>query len=434
MNPQIKSIKARRVLDSRWWPTVEVEIATDNHMERAIVPSWASTWIHEALELRDKSDEDHPYFMDKDVRTAIHNVNEVIAPALIWVDILGQIKIDNIMLDLDWTENKEKLWANAILAVSLAVARLSAKERGMALHERFTEIAEFQLWEWKIEYKNCLPTPMVNVINWWAHANSNLAIQEFMLMPFWETYSESLAMASDMFHKLQKIVKQWWKSVAVWDEWWIALFIDEFTTDTFAVFDLLVDVIDQCWFTWKVKLAIDAAASEMYKDWKYLLDWKMLDADELISFYQEIVEKYPIYSIEDWLQEDQWDDWVKLNSKLWDKVMIMWDDLLVTNIKRLKIWVEKNACNSILIKINQIWSITETIKTIGYAYENNMKCIISHRSWETEDTSIADFAVWVWSRFIKTWSISRSERISKYNQLLRIEEKLWSSAKYKQDL
>lgn len=434
MNPTIKAIKARRVLDSRWWPTVEVEISSGNHTERAIVPSWASTWIHEALELRDKSDSEHPYYMNKDVRSAIKNVNEIIAPILIWEDLYAQMKIDNIMIKLDWTENKEKLWANAVLAVSLAVARLSAKHLEIPLYRRFTQIAEYQLWKWKIQYPNCLPVPMVNVINGWAHANSNLAIQEFMLMPFWETYSESLAMASDLFHTLQKLVKDWWKSVAVWDEWWIALYIDEFTPSTFSVFDLLVKVIEKCWLKWKVKLAIDAAASEMYKDWSYILDWKKLSSQQLINFYEEVVNKYPIYSIEDWLQEDDWDAWSKLNSQLWDRIMIVWDDLLVTNKKRVQMWVEKNACNSVLVKINQIWSITETIEAVWYAYDNNMKCIISHRSWETEDTSIADFAVWMWSRFIKTWSISRSERISKYNQLLRIEDDLWENAKYKQDL
>ena len=432
MNPQIKSIKARRVLDSRGWPTVEVEIRSDNHSEIAMVPSWASTGIHEALELRDKIDSENPYFMNKDVRSAINNVNDIIAPALIWEDLFAQKKIDKKILELDWTENKEKLWANAILAVSLAVSKLSAKERGIPLYKRFTEIAEYQLWEWKIKYPNCLPVPMVNVINGWAHANSNLAIQEFMIMPFGETYQESLAMASDLFHTLQKKVKEGWKSTAVWDEGGIALFIDEFTPSTNAVFDLLIDVIETCWLTWKVKLAIDAAASEMYKDWKYILDWKSLSSDELINFYEQLVNKYPIYSIEDWLQEDDWEWWTKLNKRLWDKVMTVGDDLLVTNRKRLEIWIEKNACNAVLVKINQIGSITETIETVWLAYEKWMNCVISHRSWETEDTSIADLAVWLWARFIKTWSISRWERICKYNQLLRIEEKLWNEAEYKQ--
>lgn len=434
MNPKIKSIKAIRVLDSRGWPTVEVEITSDNNCERAIVPSGASTWIHEALELRDKVATDHPYFMNKDVRTAINNVNDIIAPRLIWEDLFAQAKLDQIMIDLDWTENKEKLWANAILAVSLAISRLSAKERNIPLFKRFTEIAEYQLGAWAIKYWNCLPVPMVNVINGWAHANSNLAIQEFMLMPFGNTYSESLAMASDLFHTLQKKIKKAWKSTAVWDEGWIALYLDAFTPDTSSVFQLLVDIIDECGLTGKVKLAIDAAASEMLKEGKYLMDWKSHSSDEMIDFYEKMANKYPIYSIEDWLAEDDWAWWKALNQRLWKKIMLVWDDLLVTNIKRVKRAVQEWACNAVLVKINQIWSISETIATVWYAYQNGYKCIISHRSWETEDTSIADLAVWLWARFIKTWSISRSERICKYNQLLRIETALGDNAKYRQDL
>lgn len=434
MNPTIKKIKARRVLDSRWWPTVEVEVSSENHTERAIVPSWASTWIHEALELRDKSNSENPFFMNKDVRTAIKNVNKIIAPALIWEDLYAQMKIDEKMLELDWTENKEKLWANAILAVSLAVARLSAKERWLNLFERLTEIAEFQAWVGKIKYANNLPVPLVNVINGWQHANSNLAIQEFMYMPFWETYSESLAMASDLFHTLQIKLKWMWKSIAVWDEGWIALFLDEQIPSTEAVFSLMMEIIEECWFTWKVKLAIDAAASEFYEDWFYTVDWNKMTAWEMADFYADLVEKFPIISIEDWLAEDDWDWWTNLTNKLWDKVMLIWDDLFVTNKKRIEMWFEKKAWNAVLIKVNQIWSLSETIEAVAYAYENWMNCVMSHRSWETEDTTIADLAVWLWTRFIKTWSMSRWERMCKYNQLLRIEEKLWEAAKYKEDL
>ena len=434
MNPEIKSIKARRVLDSRWWPTLEVEISSENHIEIAMVPSWASTWIHEAVELRDKIDSENPYFMNKDVRSAIKNVNEILAPKIVWMDLFWQMAIDKKMIELDWTENKWNLWANAILAVSLAVARLSAKERGLKLYERFTEIAEFQVWKWKIKYANNLPVPMVNVINWWEHANSNLAIQEFMYMPFAETYSESLAMASDLFHTLQKKLKWMWKSIAVWDEWWIALYLDEQIPTTEAVFQLMVDIIEELWFWWKVQIAIDAAASEFYKDWIYTIDWKWMSSDELVDFYANLVEKFPIYSIEDWLDEDDWKWWTTLTKKLWEKIMLVWDDLFVTNKKRVEMWVAQKAWNSLLVKVNQIWSLTETIEAVNYAYENWMKCVMSHRSWETEDTTIADLAVWLWTRFIKTWSMSRSERIAKYNQLLRIEENLWEKAKYKEDL
>lgn len=433
-NPKIKSIKARRVFDSRWWPTVEVEISSWNFVERAIVPSWASTWIHEALELRDKIDEKHPFFMNKDVRTAIDNVNLIIAKELTWKDLFAQQKLDEIMIKLDWTENKEKLWANAILAVSLAIARLSAKERGLPLYKRFTEIAEYQLWKGKIKYPNCLPVPMINVINWWAHANSNLAIQEFMFMPFWNTFAESMAMASDLFHTLQKKVRQMWKSIAVGDEWWIALHLDSYMSKTDNVFELMTKTVGDCYLKWKVKFAIDAAASEMYKWWRYELDGNDMTSDEMISFYENICNKFPIYSIEDGLHQDDWEWWTKMNQRLWNKIMTVWDDLLVTNKKRVEMAVKKKSCNAVLVKVNQIWSLTETIATVWYAYDHWMNCVISHRSWETEDTTIADLAVWLWARFIKTWSMSRWERTAKYNQLLRIEEELWNKAMYREGL
>lgn len=434
INPKIKSIVARRVFDSRWWPTVEVEISSSSFSERAIVPSWASTWIHEALELRDKTDNNNPYFMNKDVRTAIDNVNLIIAPKLIWMDVLAQQKLDEIMISLDWTENKEKLWSNAILAVSLAIARLSAKERWLPLYKRFTEIAEYQIWKWKIKYPNCLPVPMVNVINWWAHANSNLSIQEFMFVPMWSSFSESIAMASDLFHALQKKIKQSWKSIAVWDEWWIALYLDSYMSKTDNVFELMMKIIWDCHLKWKVKIAIDVAASEIYKWWRYELDGNDMTSDEMISFYENICNKFPIYSIEDWLHEDDWDWWTKMNQRLWDKIMTIWDDLLVTNKKRVEIAVKRNSCNSVLVKLNQIWTVTETISTVWYAYWNWMNCVISHRSWETEDTTIADLSVWLGTRYIKTWSITRWERTAKYNQLLRIEEELWNSARYMEGL
>lgn len=413
---KIQNVHAREVLDSRGNPTIEVEVNLDNwNRWRAIVPSWASTWIHEALELRD---EDPKRYLGKWVLKAVSNVNDIIKKEITNKEFDNYESLDQFLLNLDGTPNKSKLWANAILGVSMAFVVACANSE----------------WKWIYEYLNdgewtTLPYPMMNILNGWSHADNNVDIQEFMIIPVWATnFHEALRMWAEIFHNLKKILKAKWMVTSVWDEWWYApnLWSNE------EAFQVIMEAIQKAGHEGKIKLAIDAAASEFYKEWKYIFEWenKIMSSSQLTDVYAEWISKYPIMSIEDGHAEDDFEWWKDITTRLWDKIMIVWDDLFVTNIERLEMWIKEKMANSILIKLNQIWSVTETLKAIHMADENWMRAIVSHRSWETEDTFIADLVVALNTGFIKTWSASRTDRICKYNQLIRIEERLWEKAKY----
>lgn len=429
MNPTITYIKAREVLDSRGNPTVEVEAMSSNDFyASAIVPSGASTGVHEAVELRDG---DRSRYLGKGTFKAVENVNEIIAPALIGEDVFAQQKIDEKLLELDGTENKGKLGANAILGVSLVVMKLSAIERGMPLFARVNEISAYQIGEEKARDLNLLPTPMMNIINGGSHADSGLEIQEFMIMPTGaENFREALRMGAETFHALKKILSEKGLVTAVGDE---GGFAPRLSTNEEAL-ETIMTAIEKAGYKGKMKLAIDAAASEFYKDGKYTIDGKQISGEELVSYYAGLCEKYPIVSIEDGCAEDDWDAWTQLTEKIGDKVQVVGDDLFVTNKKRLEMGIEKKAGNAILIKLNQIGTVTETIDAMALAYENNMNAIVSHRSGETEDTTIADFVVGMGAGQIKTGSLCRTDRIAKYNQLLRIEEMLEEDAAFQGEI
>ncbi len=415
--PKIENVHAREVLDSRGNPTVEVELNITWWIEwKAIVPSGASTGVHEALEMRDG---DKNRYGGKWVLKAVENVNTELKNNIVWKDFSDFNELDKFMIELDGTNNKSKFGANAILGISMAFVDACAKNEWKWIYEYIGK------WEW-----TTLPYPMMNIINGWSHADNSVDIQEFMIVPVWaKNIKEAVRIWAEIFHTLKKILKGKWHVTSVWDEGWYApnLWSNE------EAFKIIVDAIGQAGYnTDQVKLAIDAAASEFYKDWKYDMVWegRILSSEELVDFYVDMVSKYPIISIEDGLDEDDFDGWKIMQEKLWDKIMSVWDDLLVTNIERLKMWIEDNLCNSILIKLNQIGSVSETLAAIKMAHDNDMKSIISHRSGETEDTFIADLAVALNTGFIKTWSLSRTDRIAKYNQLIRIEERLGSEAKY----
>lgn len=424
MNPIIAKIHAREVLDSRGNPTVEVEITSSNgKMERAIVPSGASTGIHEAVELRDG---DKSRYLGKGTLKAVANVNEVLAPALKGFDLFAQQKIDAKLIELDGTENKGKLGANAILAVSLAVMRLSAVERGMPLFKRVEEIARYQIGD-KARTGNLLPTPMMNIINGGAHADSGLEIQEFMVMPTGaKTFAEALRMGAEIFHNLKKILASKGLSTSVGDEGGFAPHL----ANNESALSVIMEAIEQAGHTGKVQLAMDAAASEFYKDGMYTVDKKQLTGAELVDYYAMLAEKYPIVSIEDGFAEDDWASWALMTEKLGNKIQLVGDDLFVTNKKRVQMGIEKKAANAILVKVNQIGTVTETIETIALGNEHGMNSIVSHRSGETEDTTIADFVVGMGTGQIKTGSLCRTDRVAKYNELLRIEEMLGNEGKF----
>jgi len=414
---KIKNLLAREVLDSRWNPTVEVELTLDNWIIwKAICPSGASTWIHEALELRDW---DKSRYLWKWVIEAVKNVNISIKKDVVWEEFASYKELDTLLIRLDWTKNKSKFWANAILPVSMAFVDACSKSENK-------EIFEY-LWGW---LGNTLPYPMMNIINWGSHADNNVDIQEFMIVPVWaSSIKEAVRMWAEVFHNLKKILQWKWLATSVWDEWWYApnLWSNE------EAIQVILEAIEKAWYTTdQIKIALDVASSEFFKDGKYNLvwEWKILDWKELVNFYKWLVEKYPIISIEDWLAEDDLEGWKLMEEILWKKIMTVWDDLFVTNIERLQMWIDKDLANSILIKLNQIGTVSETIAAIDLATKHNMKSVISHRSWETEDTFIADLAVAKNTGFIKTGSLSRTDRIAKYNRLIRIEDKLWNMAKY----
>lgn len=414
----IIDIYAREVLDSRGNPTVEVEVYTEaGAMGSAIVPSGASTGVHEAVELRDN---DEKRFLGKGVETAVDNVNLEIADELVGWDVFDQVGIDNYLIELDGTENKSRLGANAILGVSLAVAKAAADENGERLFEYIGGVNG-----------KTLPVPMMNILNGGQHADNNVDIQEFMIMPVGgENFKESLRIGTEVFHNLKNVLKSRKLNTAVGDEGGFAPNLES----NEEALQTIVEAIKKAGYEpgKDVMIAIDAAASEFYEDGKYNMagDNAVRSSDEMIEYYKNLVEKYPIISIEDGLAEDDWDGWKKLTKELGSKIQLVGDDLFVTNVKRLQKGIEMGVCNSILIKLNQIGTLTETLDAIELAKRHGYTAVISHRSGETEDTTIADVAVATNAGQIKTGSTSRTDRICKYNQLLRIEDMLESTAVY----
>lgn len=406
----IKNVYAREVLDSRGNPTVEVEITLENGFWRAIVPSWASTWVHEALELRDG---DKSRYLWKGVLKAVENVNTTIKNAIVWKNFSDYRELDEALLKLDWTKNKSNLWANAILWVSMAFVVACSNSENKQIFEYLGK------GEGKV-----LPVPMMNILNWGSHADNNVDIQEFMIVPVWaKSLKEAVRMWAEVFHNLKNILKARWLATSVGDEGGYAPNLAS-NEEALAV---IIEAIQKAGYTTEqIKLALDVASSEFFKDWKYNLEWewKILSSAELVDFYKNLCEKYPIISIEDWMAEDDFDGWKMLTEALGSRVMLVWDDLFVTNIERLAMWIEKWLWNAILIKLNQIWTVSETIDAIDMATKAGFKSIISHRSGETEDTFIAHLVVAKNTGFIKTGSLSRTDRIAKYNELMRIEEKI----------
>jgi enolase len=414
----IEQIVAREILDSRGNPTVECEVLLeDGSLGSAAVPSGASTGEFEALELRDG---DKSRYNGKGVLKAVDNVHEIIAPELVGLDGLDQVLIDQTMLELDGTDNKGKLGANAILGVSMATARAAANALLVSLF-RYLGGA----------YARVLPMPMMNILNGGSHAPNNVDIQEFMVVPVGgETFAESLRMGAEVFHSLKKVLSSRKLVTSVGDE---GGFAPDLKGNEEAI-QVILEAIEKAGYTpgEDVALALDCAASEFYEDGKYVLkksDGSTLDAGQLTEMYRQWVEKYPLVSIEDGLDENDWEGWAVLTEALGDRVQLVGDDLFVTNTKRLQEGIDRRAANSILIKLNQIGTVTETLACIDLAKRNGFTQVVSHRSGETEDTFIADLAVAVSCGQIKTGSASRSERICKYNRLLRIEEELAETAR-----
>ena len=415
----IQSVHARQIMDSRGNPTIECDIILDGGaFGRAAVPSGASTGSFEALELRDGGNA----YMGKGVLTAVKNVNEIIAPALIGMDASKQSELDNKMLELDGTQNKGTLGANAILAVSLAAAHAVANAKNIPLYKYIAEI-----------YGNTnpcvLPRPMMNIINGGAHADNGLDAQEFMIIPNGaKSETDAIRMGSEIFHHLKSILKRSGNSTNVGDE---GGFAPNFHSCTEAL-DTIIAAIQDAGYTpgSDVSIGLDVASSEFYANGIYKFEGRELTAEQMIEFYSDLIAKYPIISIEDALAEEDWENWKTLTAKIGDKCQLVGDDLFVTNPARLEKGIDNGVANAILIKVNQIGSLTETLRAIKMAQDANYGVVISHRSGETEDTTIADLAVATNAGQIKTGSMSRTDRMAKYNQLLRIEEALGASAKY----
>ena len=413
---KITAINAREILDSRGNPTVEVDVMTSKgNLGRAAVPSGASTGAHEACELRD---EDKNRYMGKGVLKAIAHVKEKMAPKVIGQSAANQAEIDKMLLSLDGTENKTNLGANAILGVSLAVAKAAALDAGLPL---FRSIGGADACK--------LPVPLMNILNGGAHANNGLDVQEFMIVPVVKnSFSESLRAGSEMFHTLKKILSKKGMSTAVGDEGGFAPTLP----NNEEALKLLMLGIEQAGYKpgQDVFLALDVAATELYQDGKYRWEGKSISGEALLDVYKNWSEKYPLVSIEDGFSEDDWDSWKKMTVSLGKKLQIVGDDLFVTNPKRLERGIKENVANALLVKVNQIGTLTETAQAVGLAQKNNYRTVMSHRSGETEDAIIADLAVAMNCHQIKTGSLCRSDRTAKYNQLLRIEEILGSRAKY----
>ncbi len=417
MSTFIEDIYARQILDSRGNPTVEVDVKLTNGVKgRAAVPSGASTGIFEALELRDG---DKSKYMGKSVQKAVDNVNNIIAPELIGEKASHQKEIDTFMIDMDGTENKSKLGANAILGVSLAVAKAASKAYDMALYRYLGGINALTL-----------PVPMMNIINGGAHADNNIDFQEFMIAPVGaESFSHAIEMGCNVFHTLKSVLKNKGMATSVGDE---GGFAPNLQSNAEGI-EVILEAIDKAGYnTDQIKICLDVASSEFYENGKYNLkgEGKSFDNKEMTDFLEEWVKKYPIISIEDGMAEQDWEGWEMLTQRIGGHCQLVGDDLFVTNTRRLADGIKRNVANSILIKVNQIGTLSETLDAISMAHAAGYTTIISHRSGETEDTFIADLAVAVNSGQIKTGSASRSDRMAKYNQLLRIEQKLGSAAKY----
>jgi enolase len=416
---EIINLNAREILDSRGNPTIEVEIELESGIvAAAAVPSGASTGEHEAVELRDG---DNTRYNGKGVLKAVTNVLDIIAPEIIGMEVTDQVEIDQIMIGLDGTANKGKLGANAILGVSLAVARAASLELDIPLY-KYLGGTNAKL----------LPVPMANIMNGGSHADNNVDLQEFMIMPLGATsFQHALQMNAEVFHALKSYLKKNGYATGVGDE---GGFAPDLKSNEEAL-QVIMKAIETAGYRPGVDIfiALDPAASEFYNNGKYHLkaDNKDLTSSQMIDYYENLIDKYHIVSIEDGLAEDDWDGWVEMTKRLGHKIQIVGDDLFVTNVERLKMGIEKKAANSILIKLNQIGTVTETLDTIEMAKSHGFTTVISHRSGETCDTFIADLAVAVNSGQIKTGSLCRSERISKYNQLLRIEEELCDVAQFK---
>jgi enolase len=416
----IAQIKGRQILDSRGNPTVEVDVHTSNgFMGRAAVPSGASTGTHEAVELRDGGSE----YMGKGVMNAVKNINETITEELLGVSVMDQRTIDSILLDLDGTPNKAHLGANAILAVSMAVAKAAAQEAGLPLYRYVGGVNA-----------NTLPIPMMNILNGGEHADNSIDFQEFMVMPIGAaTFSEGLRTGVEIFHHLKKVLKSKGYSTNVGDE---GGFAPNIGSNEEAI-ETVLKAIESAGYRpgEDVMIAMDAAASEFYDVEKkqYIFkksDKKVLSSSEMVSYWADWVKRYPIVSLEDALHEDDWAGWKELTAAVGDKCQLVGDDLFVTNVQRLQRGIDQNIANAILVKVNQIGSLTETIETVQLATRNSYNSVMSHRSGETEDSTIADLAVALNCGQIKTGSASRSDRMAKYNQLLRIEEELGEEAYY----
>lgn len=411
----IINIHARQIFDSRGNPTIEVEVVTENgFMGRAAVPSGASTGEHEAVELRDGGSD----YMGKGVSKAVENVNDKIAGALIGESVFGQSEIDRIMINLDGTPNKSKLGANAILGVSLACARAAANELGLPLYRYVGGVSA-----------NTLPVPMMNIINGGSHSDAPIAFQEFMVMPVEaKTFTEAMKMGTEIFHQLKKVLHDRNLSTAVGDEGGFAPTLD----GTEDALDTIKKAVENAGYSFgkQIMIALDCAAAEFYVNGKY--DYSKFEGDtgkirsskEQADYLAELSENYPIISIEDGMDENDWEGWKYLTERIGDKVQLVGDDLFVTNVERLSRGIKENIANSILIKVNQIGTLTETISAVNMAHNAGYTSVMSHRSGETEDTTIADLAVALNCGQIKTGSASRSDRMAKYNQLLRIEEQL----------
>ena len=413
---RILDVYAREILDSRGTPTIEVEVILESGVVgRAAVPSGASTGVHEAVELRDG---DKARYMGKGVLQAVQNVNQIIAEEIVGFSVFEQVEIDEAMIELDGTPNKGNLGANAILGVSMAVAKAAAEELGMPLYKYLGGISAREL-----------PVPMMNILNGGEHADNNVDIQEFMILPVGApSFKEALRMGSEVYHNLKSVLKAKGLSTAVGDE---GGFAPDLKSNEEAL-QIIMEAIEKAGYKAgeDILLGMDVASTELYKDGKYHLDGKAITSTELIEYYAGLVEKYPIISIEDGMSEDDWEGWKALTERLGKKIQLVGDDLFVTNTARLAQGIEKGIGNSILVKVNQIGTLTETFATIEMAKRAGYTCVVSHRSGETEDATIADIAVAVNAGQIKTGAPARTDRVAKYNQLLRIEDELCNSGTY----
>lgn len=416
---EIVDVFARQILDSRCFPTVEVEVVLeDGTVGRAAVPSGASTGIFEAVELRDG---DKGAYNGKGVLKAVENVNNIIAPELVGMNVLDQVSIDKLMIELDGTPNKGKLGANAILGVSLAVAQAAASSLGLPLYQYIGGVNA-----------KVLPVPMMNIINGGKHADNNVDLQEFMIMPAGApSFSEALRMSSEVYHALKSSLKSKGYETGVGDE---GGFAPNLKSNEEAI-QVIIEAIEKAGYVpgKDIFIALDPASSELFEDGKYNLkgEGKVLTPAEMVDFYVDLVNKYPIISIEDGMAEEDWDGWKLITEKLGNKIQLVGDDLFVTNTERLKRGIKTGTANSILIKLNQIGTLTETLNAMEMAERAGYTAVVSHRSGETEDTTIADLVVAMNAGQIKTGAPARSERVAKYNQLLRIEEELADMAEYR---